>query len=383
MMVIGGLVGAYSSNKILETLVLPPDKVGFKPLWPSEIAVFKLRLMLTFAFPDVVKLRPFLRLVLIWGVSLFVLLKWGLLSPMIGYLIGVPFLVAVKWQDFKPGIRQYRLTRLIAVAKRMTRHTTPNYASPILIRLMQKADPHLRIAAANGWMEMAPSEGYPALEILCADADPRVATAAAEARRAMAEAMVGTNALSVAELESRVLEYKTAKAKLKEEDSNTVLLRHSMDLLRPKIEATLYSQLQQRHGYPDLFCRNCWSRAERMQDVEWSWVRCQTCREARGLVAGVVAVIGVIGTEVEWILEGDILRIQLWNETTRQARIGEIDGLEIVGGQSVSYDWAVTAVLEKLRNARPENAPPLPLKMVDAPQLSVNTMHVIRTICEM
>jgi hypothetical protein len=142
----------------------------------------------------------------------------------------------------------------------------------------------------------------------------------------------------------------------------------------------LFSQLPLRHAFPHVICKKCLMRAEKMAYESWDWLRCSRCKQADGLVPGVVRVIGQIGADVPWAIEEGELRVSLWDDATRTARVADLSGLEIVGGKDINYDWAVSAVLGQLHNQGILADRHLDILLRDAPVLEANTLQLLQSL---
>ena len=75
-----------------------------------------------------------------------------------------------------------------------------------------------------------------------------------------------------------------------------------------------------------------------------------------------------------------ILHVGLWDEKTQKGRYGEIEVLEIIGGNAINYDWAISAVIEKFHNQHQGPANMLTVRFVANPILEANTIHLLRTL---
>lgn len=147
--------------------------------------------------------------------------------------------------------------------------------------------------------------------------------------------------------------------------------------LRETFDDTIYSQLPLRRAYHYLFCMDCLCRAEEVVFHDWSWVRCQRCKDVFARKPGVVHVIGEIGGVRGWELHQGILKMSLWEAEDLRARSAGIDALHIVGGQGLDDDWAISAVVGKLKDAGIGHAP---ASFTHRPPLSSNTLKLLRTL---
>jgi hypothetical protein len=96
------------------------------------------------------------------------------------------------------------------------------------------------------------------------------------------------------------------------------------------------------------------------------------------LQTGVKVVVGQIGGDDNWKLKDEHLRINVWNERSRLAEFAQIDALEIIGGMNIPYDWAISAVVEKLHDHGLNG--PIPVRLIDVPFLAPDTLQRLRAL---
>lgn len=125
--------------------------------------------------------------------------------------------------------------------------------------------------------------------------------------------------------------------------------KKKIDQIRSDIDHIILSQTVLRTSFPDVFCRECRSRAEEIVHEEWRYVRCRSCKEAPDLVPGIGMVIGEIGGEGDWVLDEKKLTVAMWDQS-ETARPAELDLLRIKSNSGINYDWAVSAVVESMKN---------------------------------
>ena len=74
----------------------------------------------------------------------------------------------------------------------------------------------------------------------------------------------------------------------------------------------------------------------------------------------------------------DLLR--KWNQTINLVSAADLDVLEIIGGSPINYDWAVSALVDKLHNQSLGVGTRIAVKMVNAPVLEANTLQLLKTL---
>lgn len=125
------------------------------------------------------------------------------------------------------------------------------------------------------------------------------------------------------------------------------------------------------------FCRKCHSRFRESAAEKWKYIECKRCRDDRHYVAPVDRVIGFIGDVYETGWRGGVFYSRLWDEESKSALEAEIDEMWIAGGAALSYDWATSAVVQKLQ----ESGLNVPVKIVGSPELSANTTAMLNAYC--
>ncbi len=132
-------------------------------------------------------------------------------------------------------------------------------------------------------------------------------------------------------------------------------------------------------AYPveKFYCRKCFSRFRKSIAETWEYIECKRCRDDRHHLVPVDKIVGFIGDAYETEYKAGVFYVELWDEKSKSTVDAEIDEMIIVGGGSVSYDWAVSAVLQKLQ----ESGQNVPVKLVGPPRLTANTQAMLRDYC--
>jgi hypothetical protein len=284
--------------------------------------------------------------------------------------------------DLTKSISSYRQQIAIFAAQKLARRMPPALANEILVPLTHVPQASLRIAAAMGLRELGTKEGGEALKALTEDKHDDVAVAARNAYGDLETVYRGVGLLSVRTMETYASEHaylvKRVRAKRgKAERSQDV---EKLEEITRQIDEIVFSQLPLRRSFPDIFCMDCFARGESQRYEEWDWVRCRQCKEVHALRPGVTQVIGQIGGESGWNLEHGVLRLSLWDDAVRKGRAADLNVLEVIGGQPINYDWAVSAVVDKMHNLSQGIENRVAVKLVNAPVLEGNSLQLLKTL---
>lgn len=158
--------------------------------------------------------------------------------------------------------------------------------------------------------------------------------------------------------------------------------RERMDEVIRLMDELVFGQLPHRRAFPYTYCKRCHARGEMQEYQGWQWVLCRKCKDVTALHAGVQTVIGQIGGDTEWTLSDGQLKINLWDDVHHKPLVADIDALEIVGGKSIDYNWAVSAIVEHLHKHSAEATAKLPVQLTDNPSLDANSERLLRTLEE-
>jgi hypothetical protein len=127
------------------------------------------------------------------------------------------------------------------------------------------------------------------------------------------------------------------------------------------------------------FCTACNTRGTLYQRYIWKIPGCRKCNKFETLLANIEEVVGRIGPPLDQVQPmGTAYYLDIWNQTSRSATYADVDRVEVVGGGEIEYDWAVTAVLEALKNSDQPERGDVPFTLVDEPAISVNTARMIQ-----
>jgi hypothetical protein len=302
------------------------------------------------------------------------------------FALGIGIGYGVAWAvAFPLGMKMAHLEErqkvAVVAAKNLVRYGDLTVAEGTLLQLAGHRSPQMRLAAVYALKELGTKTSGEMLDQMADDPDPSVAAAARDSLIALKQVFQGHNLLSVRHLETYIEEHKFRSQQLR--NSNQVKRIDALQKLHEiekSIEEIVFSQLPLRRSFPDLFCAKCLAKGEQLSYSDWQWVRCRHCHEVHDLKPGIRLAIGQIGGEKEWDLQGNVLRISLWNREKMLAKPADIDVLEIIGGKEMSYDWAVSAVVEKMYNLKEGFGSRIKVKLLQSPVLEANTLNLLKTL---
>jgi HEAT repeat protein len=124
------------------------------------------------------------------------------------------------------------------------------------------------------------------------------------------------------------------------------------------LEKIKESQILLVSSFPNLnlLCMRCYLRAEKRTArvgifSSFQYVVCRRCGSSSYLREGVRKVVGMIGGEVkDYELRDGVLYLSLWTEEKKEGRNADIDILEIIDTEGISYDYAINVVIRTLKN---------------------------------
>lgn len=210
------------------------------------------------------------------------------------------------------------------------------------------------------------------------DPDSDVRQAAKEASALLYALLYGSGARSLMGLERRIEQFDLLLSRSRQNPTNN-MLREEVQRAMDAIDDVVYSQVPLREAYPHLYCKQCKARTEWMKHGEWEWVRCKRCHDVSQMQKGVVQVRGEIGGKVDWELNTGLLTLRAWDETQKAAGPLEVDMLHVYAGAAIDYDWAVSAVVQKLQN-HVHAGERVPVTIDPGVALSANTQMLLRSL---
>lgn len=301
---------------------------------------------------------------------------------------------------FKKYRKRIRLEVGGRAAERLSYLYSPEETTELLLPLTKSKSIESRLVAIQGLKGTGTHTAQQTLAELSNDSDPRVAAEAMDSGQAMRLAMLCENVLSVEPLEIYIKEHAHWRKKARSSDAlrgqpkdkpsrngnKTTIFGIQDDPLEKLKETTksideiVYAQMGIRRSFPDVFCKKCYARAEAQSYMHWDWVRCKHCKDAHHLQPGIEKVIGKIGPKIEWELSEGQLVIGLWDESTRTAQYAEPDELQIIGGNAINYDWAISALVSKLHDENQGYGWQIKVRLIDNPKLEPNSVQLLRNL---
>ncbi len=299
----------------------------------------------------------------------------------IGFLVSSSTLGVLAFASDK--LVRYGLEAQRYAALEVARRLHPDVAVKFLAQLANGSWWESRLAAVKALRAVGTPSAVQMLHYLVQDQSPEVADAAGLARNELLALTDGkTKPIPVASMPALAIAHRQLIAQIYRRKSKRDRIQHAqeLDLVMQQMDDLVFSQLAVRRSFPDVYCKTCYARPELLAYESWDWLRCKQCHQADDLVPGVHEVIGQIGAAEDWVLHEGTLRVNLWNEATRIARLGEISRLEIAAGQAITYDWAVSAVVELFHKHNAQDRAEIPVQLVGDPVLEPNTLRLLKTI---
>ncbi len=288
---------------------------------------------------------------------------------------------------FDETLPQFNLMTAVAAAKRLVEVAPVETQQKVLAWMSSFSESRIKIAAINGYMEKTDVWARNSLQTLALSNDSLVKAAAEEAFLLVSGVIKGNGIPSVLPLEGLCKAYQVNLDQIPGLQSSEVLKRYEkarigvdLERLANQIDDIIYAQLSLREAYPNVYCKECLSWAEEESFREWKWVRCKRCLDVPHLISGVRAVIGEIGGQQDWNLENEILRIKMWDNAQRKAVNAEIGALRIFAGKEFDYDWAISAVVQKIQNQVETREGQIMVKINGELHLSQNTKRLLRSL---
>lgn len=324
-------------------------------------------------------------------------MAWPLLIPLLNPLILVVpaegegiLLVAGYWGGYSLGVmfsylakaravmRQFRDTMAYTAAVQLVRRDTVAEAWKILEEAIHRDDPCHRIGATYGLKELGTPEALAALQTLATDKDPEVASIASQQLEVL-QRLLDPTRRPCPELPEELMEKVFKGIQSETNDREERKLAHAEEVIaRGQFYEIIMAQLPLRRSFPHLYCHRCLAWAVNPRKPEWDWVECRLCGKVEALETDVRQVVGQIGGDWEWLLnESGILNINLWDVGKKVAKTADIDVLEILADADMDYDWAVSAVLEKLGQRPQQNSKRWKIRTVGEPSLTKNTVSLL------
>lgn len=290
--------------------------------------------------------------------------------------VGIPAVAPVLY-SFR-GIPERHLHIAIVAMKRLVAMAPRERLEEVLRTSHTFPENWIRIAMINGLMEVTEPWSLKEIERMEKDPDSDVRQAAREANALVYSLLYGSGARSLGRLDNLLEQHEVLVSRSRQNPGNGIV-KDEVKRCIDAIDDIVYSQVPLKEAYPNLYCKQCMARSEKLKRGEWEWVRCKRCHDVTNLQKGIEYVRGEIGGDVEWKLDNGRLTVKAWDESRKLANPLELDELEIHSGAAMDYDWAVSAVVQKLQN-HVHAGDRVPVKLDPGVTLSVNTQMMLRSL---
>ena len=290
--------------------------------------------------------------------------------------VGIPAIAPVIY-SFR-GIPERHLRMAILAMKRLVALAPRGKQEEVLRWASTFPENWIRIAMINGLMEITEPWSLKEIERMEKDNDSDVRQAAREANALVYSLLYGSGARSLGKLEKLMEQFDLLDTRSRQ-NPGSGSAKDEVQRCIDAIDDIVYSQVPLKEAYPHLYCKQCMARSEKLKHGEWEWVRCKRCHDVTNLQKGIEFVRGEIGGNVDWKLDNGRLTVRAWDDSHKQAQPLELDELHVFSGAAFDYDWAVSAVVQKLQN-HVHAGDRVPVKIESGVSLSVNTQMMIRSL---
>ncbi|MEM7036138.1 MAG: HEAT repeat domain-containing protein [Bacteroidota bacterium] len=236
------------------------------------------------------------------------------------------------------------------IVHQLIQHPAPNRITKVARRALRSRDPVIRQAVVTGLAKVPSRYSFQLLKRRTDDDDQNVAGAARDALSALKEVYAGNRVLSCGHLPNLIASHEHWKRQWNKILPDRAEAYNSLMAVENEIDEIVHSQMALREEYPALMCTECFARPEKLKYEAWEYVRCKKCRDVQHLRKNVQEVVGYIGREKELRFKEGVAWIGLWDEGEKTGQFAEIDRLEVKSGQEIDYNWAISSVVETLRN---------------------------------
>ena len=275
---------------------------------------------------------------------------------------------------------QFSTQIAIKAVKQLVRYFPQPVQKSTLEWVSRFPDTRSKIAAINGLLESTDPWAMKELQFMAKDPDKDVRAAAKDAIELLQTVLAGKSPKSLTTMENLKKRYLELEKVAQAAPLQMAVNRRMLGDFGESIDAIVYTQVAYRTAFPDLYCKTCLSRAEEQSFKEWQWVRCKRCHDVTDLMIGIQRVIGEIGGTPKWLRQENYLRLNLWDQELKTVQRAEIDELRIVGGINIDYDWAISAVVQKIQNQVETREGQIKVKINGELHLAQNTKHLLRSL---
>ncbi len=266
----------------------------------------------------------------------------------------------------------------LTVAKKSIRTEMLASSEAVLLRAALRTDPSVRFAVATVLKDLNSEKSLRMLAKLSQDRDEKVANAAKESRALLESELNTTSIHSVADFRKQIEHHQV----LHPNAETRKFSDHADEIaaIEEGLDAFLLGQKELLNAYPNLYCTNCRCRPEKHSYLRWNWVVCPKCADNSAVVTNVESVIGQIGGKPSIEVRNNDLYLPVWDENRQASIQAEIDALEIIGGQSISYDLAISTIWDHLEASTESGKPNLPVSLIGQPPLNPSSLRLLRKL---
>jgi hypothetical protein len=358
-------------------------KLQLVPWRPSRRSNFLRRVRQVLAFRDrgrrLILYAPLIPLAFALGIYL---------SPelAIGLVLGYPVLPLLVRLTYPAWLQSYRSKIQKLAVDRLMRHGIDSEADwsealKTLDRFAGTAPVELKAYSLRQIGRMGTPQAREVLEKYHQSTDERIQTASRAALEHLDRIVSGESLLSTRQLPVFIDE---AGYWHRQYYARRGLARRDSELRQAELEEIIDdivdSQLLLKQAYPDLFCTQCFTRAEEHTGGRWTYVMCRHCGDVVHLQTGITKVVGRIGDFREPLVENGVIYLHLWDTNKGKARFADLDRLEIVNGGDVNYNWAVSALVAQLSEHAPSPSAHIEVALQGNPPLDANSLALLREI---
>ncbi len=315
-----------------------------------------------------------------------VLLDRSILNAMLNFsliLLGATLAFGAAWFVFlRNYLKLYRLVLVQEAARDLAKFGNKDEAMAFFDAAATNESLRVREGALMGYGVLGTAAVIPKVEKMGQDPNPSLAKDAREAHQILLEMHNLGKPLSVAPIDKLIERIVYVRNQLSKKSEYKLRVNYDAKLedALNKMNDIVRSQFPLARAYPFLYCVQCMAHAEKLTFFTQEWVRCHRCQDVFGLITEVRQVIGQIGGVRDWELKDGILRVSLWDVDKGVARGAEVEWIEIIAGQPFDYDWAVSAVVEKMHHFHPRADYKVPVKIIGDIVLQTNTKHVLASL---
>lgn len=266
----------------------------------------------------------------------------------------------------------------INVAQAIIREDRMKLAEAVLMRGAIRNDPTVRWAVAKVLCEIPTTNSLRMLAQLRQDRDQEVAEVAELSHKTL-EAQIGKSN-SESEMPFDFDSFDSIVAKLQELTQMNEAEMEEIVQLQTQLDSIQNSQAALRNGFSLAFCSKCNLRAEKKKYQHWEFVTCSKCNNPHNLLLNIDTVVGQIGGDGKMTQIDGKLFLPIWDESRQTSIAADIDRLEIIGGQNISYDLAIATIWDNLEANTATGKPQLNVTLSQKPALNPQSLRLLHQL---